>query len=332
MNIKNEFIKIKNGNKRYEFKNTILDVYLNHFATAQTSLSTIRQENNIKCLKYCLLKFDDSLIFDENTNLNNNQFDICLLNDNAEINQNISENQVTIQYNYNFCGNPFILKYNPTAITHDISQFYGKKITAIGFNIDYQATGVSVCAVLDTSNYNIYLQEKQDFIITRKDIISTDALFWSESDKITGQSHLAPNDEKLLIEEHQVNEFWYVKKSIPVLHSIGLSNSVDSIEKEYVVEEDVQMSIDNNQLILEDIINPANVSKTYLPNFLKFYTSRETYKYLIIKYKLYQILSKNVQGETVHENIDTGYFYHSILKYKDDDFGKKKIILSYERS
>ena len=48
-------------------------------------------------------------------------------------------------------------------------------------------------AVLDVSNYNIYLQENQELSVTRKDIITTDALFYSnDKTKIPGPVHLAP--------------------------------------------------------------------------------------------------------------------------------------------
>ncbi|MBR2857753.1 hypothetical protein IKE96_00850, partial [bacterium] len=49
-----------------------------------------------------------------------------------------------------------------------------------------------MCAVLDTSNYNLYLQENEFFTVVRKDIITTDADFYTEWSIVKAPAHLCP--------------------------------------------------------------------------------------------------------------------------------------------
>ena len=69
MKIKNEAIVIRNGKKIYEFKNLILDAYLKELAEAQTSVENTSKIGYQKALKFCLLKFEDELSFNKESNL-----------------------------------------------------------------------------------------------------------------------------------------------------------------------------------------------------------------------------------------------------------------------
>lgn len=199
MRIRNDLVSIKIGKKQYDFNNLILNEYLNRFAKSQLDKDNMRLIANDKELSYCLLKFDTPLEVNENVELDNEDFDVVLLEGASNIIQEISENEISIKYTYksewiwgDYHSTTGNLNNNKT-----IKDFYGKKITAIGFNSYFGLTKnmswrARTCAVLDTSNYNIYLQENQDFVVTRKDIISTDAQFWSKDKRIKGPTHLAP--------------------------------------------------------------------------------------------------------------------------------------------
>lgn len=197
MKIKNDLVSIKIGKKQYDLNNLILNEYLNRFAKSQLDKDKVKQRDYIKELKYCLIKFDEPFEnFDENIELHNQDFDICLVDGVSNIVQEMSEKEISIKYTYKTNWNVWDYKEN-TAINKNIANYRGRKITAIGFNSHWMSDENTVikfpvCAVLDVSNYNIYLQPDQDVSITRKDIISTDAEFYSNSKKIKGPVHLAP--------------------------------------------------------------------------------------------------------------------------------------------
>ena len=212
MRIRNDLVSIKIGKKQYDFNNLILNEYLNRFVKSQLDKDGIRKIVNDKELSYCLLKFDISLDINKDTELDNEDFDVVLLQGASNIIQEISENEISIKYTYKsdwIWGDYHSTTGNLNNNNKTIKDFYGKKITAIGFNsyfgktknLDWRAR---VCAVLDVSNYNIYLQENQDFTITRKDIISSDAKFWCEDKRIKGPTHLAP----LRCERHTRERFF----------------------------------------------------------------------------------------------------------------------------
>ena len=211
MKIKNDLISIRVGKKQYDFNNLILDEYLKRFSKSQLTIEENKQ--NEKALDFCLIKFDESIgDVGNDTELHNADFDICIMSTtyNADKkNQNIYKNQIITQYNYETENTLFGLVYDynkNTSTDISIEDYYGRKISAIGFNTTFSDdTNLNIknpiCTVLDTSNYNIYLQENQDFAVTRKDIITTDALFYSNNtSKVSGPIHLAPIPNKAVKE------------------------------------------------------------------------------------------------------------------------------------
>ena len=191
MKIKNELVSIKIGKKQYDFNNLVLDEYLKRFARSQLNEEDVNLTTMDKRARYCLIKFDEPLEdISAKSEIQNSDFDICLMGSTIA-NQDISEQNITTEYLY---ASYFIWDYNKkTAEDVKISDYYGKKITAIGFNSWWAKGSVLVLAVLDVSNYNIYLQENQELSVTRKDVITTDALFYSnDKSKVPGPVHLAP--------------------------------------------------------------------------------------------------------------------------------------------
>lgn len=344
MKIKNDLVSIKIGKKQYDFKNLILNEYLNTFARAQLNKDDIYATKNNKNLQYLLIKFDTPLenITEERT-LNNDDFDIVLVLGETSL-QEINENGITVQYTYELTENSVIIDYNTNeTIYYDISKFYGKKITALGFNRHFTTlpnAKVNVCAVLDTSNYNIYLQEKQEFTVTRKDIITTDAIFFSnDKSKIAGPIHLAPIPNKALIKPNKVyndtGNRWYTgsDESFGIIYSIGLSSYVDRIDKEFVIGEDVEITQNGAELETKGFNNA--ISKEFMhPNeniypSSNLYPTKSNYKYLIIKYKVWQELLSGTYDNPVYTITDTGYFYHQAIPIRK--FGDLDLKIKYER-
>lgn len=323
MRIRNDLVSIKIGKKQYDFNNLILNEYLNRFAKSQLDKNSIRLITNDKELSYCLLKFDTPLEINENTELYNQDFDICILSDNTNIVQEISEQEITIKYTYNSNLSLWDYKKN-TADNIKISDYNNKKITAIGFNSYFApSTDLKVCAVLDVSNYNIYLQENQDLTITRKDIISSDTVFWTENKKVKGPVHLAPSGITIL-----ENGF---RKAQGILYSVGFSSFIDYIDKEFVIGKDIQAIQENNEIKIEGIENYLSNESALYPSISLYpshgiYPRKPKYKYLILKYKVWQDV---VNGDE-YIATDTGLYYHQAIRL--NKHGLTNLKIKYERS
>lgn len=344
MKISNENIEIKIGAKKYEFKNLILDEYLRRFAKRQISENEMDYTVNDTKLKYCLIKFDKQ--FKDITpemNINNSDFDICFIWD-TFCSQEISESQIMIQYTYT---PGFIWDYNKNAgNSNGITDYYGKKITAIGFN-SYWANDVNlsfkvpVCAILDISNYNIYLQERQDISITRRDIITTDALFYSnDKNKVPGPVHLAPYGVPQIIEQANIyndsRDSWRIFNDFGygILYSVGLSSYKDYIDKEFVIGKDIQLELNGTELKINDLKNYMSANNLKYPSNDVFandnmYPLKTNYKYIIFKYKVWQRVHSGSFDNIKSVATDTGYYYYQAIPIKK--FGKINLRIRYER-
>ena len=271
MKIKNDLVRIKVGKKKYDFHNLILNEYLRRFALGQ-----IDKENTLKGkltqsreLNYILLKLDTSLEITESSKLYYNDFDICIINQ-AKHFQDLSENQITIQYNYKTKDNTFVVDISVSSQATEttsgsikfLNNFYGKKITAIGFYSGWAPwANYSICAVLDTSNYNIYLEENQEFSVTRRDIITTDAEFYSnDKDKVPAPVHLAPygvpqiiNQPDIVDSEGTINSFY--DNAYGALYSIGKGYMPNVIEEEKIIGENAKVVNNGTSLTISSVEN-----------------------------------------------------------------------------
>ena len=345
MKIKNELVSIKIGNKYYDFNNLILDEYLKRFVKAQLDKDKLDSTSYNKKLNYCFLKFDtpfENLKGD--TDLNNQDFDICFISKSIS-NQTINERQISIQYDYQISSNATIFDYSQNNTSAKLSDYYGRKITAIGFNNTYADDSnleikIPVCAVLDTSNYNIYLQENQELSITRKDIITTDALFYSnDKNKVQGPAHLAPCGVPQIIHQPNIYESSFIWKKFDdpgygILYSIGLSSYTDYIDKEFVIGQDIQVEQNGTELKINGLENYLTTDSPLFPSndiypSSDIYPIKSNYKYIIFKYKVWQIVHSGTYYDTVATPTDTGYFYYQAIPI--DKFGKSNLKIKYER-
>ena len=178
MKIINDIITIKIGNKIYNCRNLILDEYLKKFPESQCCYRV--KQNNGMALKYIYLKLRTPLRdeIQADSKIKASEFDIYSLST-TKYKQTISKQQINVDYDCTF-------KH------YEIENYYGSKIMAIGFCTSYDK-GSYIDAILDTSNYNIYIEKNQEILISRRDIIMSDALFYTNRpDLIKGPIHLCP--------------------------------------------------------------------------------------------------------------------------------------------
>lgn len=342
MKIKNDLISIKIGKKQYDFNNLILDTYLKTFISSQLSIENTNQTRNRKDLVCLLIKFETPFEnLNEKSILVNEDFDVYAFGKIIST-QEISEGKIIAQYQYE---TDKVLAYSSANFSEqkDISEYYGKKITALGFNsFGSKSTTIytDVKAVLDTSNYNIYLQEKQDFVVTRRDIITTDTLFYSNNkSKVSGPVHLMPMNNKAVIKPNWLyNESGMgiggSDTSYGIIYSIGLSSYIDRIDKEFVIGQEVQITQNGTELEIEGIENYLNNENPLYPNSNLYpssslYPIKSNYKYIIIKYKVWQNILSGTYENPVNTMTDTGYFYYQAIPI--DKFGNLNLKIKYER-
>lgn len=342
MKIKNDLISIKIGKKHYDFHNLILDEYLKVFATTQVDVEENNKTKNRKNLTYLLLKFDIPIEnLNEKSVLVNEDFDVFTF-DSSTI-QQVSDEKISVQYNYKIKD---VIDFSSPNYPENIniSNYNGRKITAIGFNsFGTKSTSIytNVKAVLDTSNYNIYLQENQEFAITRKDIITTDALFYtSNKNKVPGPLHLMPITNKAVITPKKLYNtagnlmISGSDESYGIIYSVGLSSFTDRIDKEFVIGEDIKITQNGAELEIEGIENYLSNEKLLYPNSNLYpssnlYLTKANYKYIIIKYKVWQNILSGTYENPVRTMTDTGYFYYQAVPI--NKFGKLNLEIKYER-
>lgn len=334
MKVKNEFIKIKTGDKKYEFHNLILDNYLTKFVINQIT------HNASISLDYCLLKFDTPFTnITEDSQIQCRDFDICLIPPKVW-EQEEGEKQISITYKY--INTEMILDYDIGEGIKDFSKFYGRKITAIGFASIFSPVSY-IGAILDTNNYEIYFLENQPLEIIRKDTISTDADFVSNSKLIKSPTHLLPQGcEQIIYEppiEHDEGAFAYFHdRGYGIIYSIGFTsfypNANTKLEDELILDQDIQINYDKNVLILSPLINTEILTKklaplTNLAPNSSLSPRAVNYKYCVIKYKVFQEVHSLYDGEIISTETDTGLFYYQIIPI--NKFGNLKLEIKYER-
>jgi len=342
MKIKNDLIRIQINNKKYDFHNMIMFEYLRRFANAQLSEQNINKISFNKNLRYCLLKFDTPFEnLTQNSTIHNQDFDIGLLTM-TNSKQEMNNKKITVEYQYNNFNQ--IYDESTQQVTEDITPYLERKITAIGFNnqvISDEAfeNKFPVCAILDTSNYDIYLSTFEDFVITRRDIISSDAEFYSPSSLVTGPAHLAPLGTPQIIDQPNIYEdnahtSWkaFYDNGYGILYSIGFSSYPDYIDKEFVIGTDISISSSGDFLASSIFRNELEGQLIYpelnLYPSLGNYPLKNNYKYVILKYKIWQMVHSGTYEEVISTPTDTGLFYYEALPL--NKIGNLRLFLNYE--
>lgn len=215
MKIKNEYVKIKLGKKEHTFTNLILDNYIDLYADSFLNFKN-------KALSSCFIKFDIPQFVDINSKTM--EYDLVLNSNFSNTIEIYTENMITNNYTFNEKVSGF----------PDITDFKGHRIVGLGFGTyEYSKTKekniANIYAYLDVSNYNIYIQDEQNLIISRKDKITTDLEFYSDFEDVKYPTHLTTRGT-LEVNGNEYNTIY------SQLYSIGLGTLKHIPEKEITVD------------------------------------------------------------------------------------------------
>lgn len=312
MKIKNEYVKVKIGNKTTTFNNMILDTYLRYMAETQSYFENEYWQSPF--LAGCYIKFDRKLEFDETSILSTEDFDIRVPMINNYMTTSSNKNE--IEYLYKIKNN-----------------YTDKKITAIGFFDNYG----DVCfACLDLSDYSLKIKNNEDITIVRKDILSTEANFVASSPKIKYPLHLSP----FVLDWNESNpkttqEYPYFNGTASAhLDSVGLGINKIQMSKEIQLTED-SVEFLGEKIIFRNIFSNENLVGILEPNFR--YPSNNLYPsdtgnsftYIFLKYKLYYNIYDR-QGSFNYKHVDTGEWYTLSIPFRAT--GNFDYAIEYERS
>lgn len=295
--IENVSIDIRIGKKEYHIKNLILDTLLNRFANSliyDRDTAITKHIRRYKSMRYCLLKLDTPItpLYPQMA-IKNNQFDLGISGGNFDY--ELSTNKATMKYEY---ISEDIIDFNETSQMHKISEYKGRKICTLGFNY-YWYLNEEINAIVDLSNYDIYIEEGESIYITRIDTISNNAIFTSSNLNIVkGPVHFLPEGINAIpIEGKSVPSNAYAKIS-----SIGLSNNSNRIERSL----DLEYEVNSNIFTLKNLYSPSGLfpSNELYPSD-EVYLDDKPYKYIVIKFCLYEDIVEN----EVYSEIDTGVWY-----------------------
>lgn len=338
MKIKNDYIRIKVGTKEIELHNTILDKYIENLIENELWDGA---RNDLK-MSLVYLRFDTSLEFTESSVLDLSNFDICFPYDSYS--PNIGSNQIVINYNYTNLSSRF--KFYDINTQEQLSSMTGyedRKITAIGFG---EETMTDIYACVDTSNYNLYTGTLDTILsITRRDIMSTDAVFYSTSNIVKGPIHLC--DRITSANSTNISDEY-----IGVLKSIGLGITSSIMNQEISVQPySEHINVEGNTIYINDeftiefendglfpetnlypgtnvfparIINNAIYPSRDLYPGIDQYMIEPPYQYMQLKYEIYRI---NIDLEIIE---DTNTYY--LLSIPIGNKNKIKMNINYERA
>lgn len=225
-----------------------------------------------------------------------------------------------------------------------LNNFLGHSIREIGFaSYDENTDKYMLYACLNVSRYNITIQDNQPVIISRMDKITSDMKMWTNNTIIKTPVHLTKKGI-----QHIKNK--YISK----LYSIGFGILPYEVNREYAVDclctektgvgklKIVPISKDGlfpkTGLYPNKNLYPQKekVVKDFFTNYLKeslvpeknlyphkeLYPKGSTYKYLIYKFRLYEITEESC--------VATEYYYNQYKKM--NKYGELELIVTYERS
>ena len=324
MQVKNEYVKLRTSKKEYIFKNWIYDSYLKLFSERQKQLYNMSgiTETNSTELVMCCIKVDKQLSNYKNATVE--QFDIFIPYKNISISGN--EKGVSTIYEYS----SLMINY---ANKLDLTEYDGKKITAIGFcGITHYVDTTPIYelfACIDTSYYSITIDVEQGIEVTRKDTVASNAI----CDGIEYPLHLAPVLQRTSEPDDKYKGA--IGKIRAILYSVGFGSARGKMQQEFIVGKDVKIeTIDdfkygvamknpiNTPKYPSASISPSNNRYPTAPKYLRSlylkeknlypsfgkYPMKAGYNYIIFKYRLYYNILNNI--EYLNEYYSMSYVYN----------------------
>ena len=326
--VKNLSIDIKIGNREYKLKNLILNTLLNSYVKKLT----IQYDQMRTVLASCMLKFSNLENITGDSLIRCDTFDICITT--ANINSLNSANKIINKYVYN-SENEYIYDYSKqTSQNIKISDYIGNKIYALGFSFAGTDGSLNVDAVLDVSNYDMYIYEGEEILITRIDEISTDAIFESLHEKVKFPVHLLGQGIEGIIPPQELwdsnHESSYIiyNNSHAKLTNFGFGNKPDNIELEYDIEGNYE--VNENIFSIKKIWSPKGLypSQDLYPSD-DLYPDDIPYEYLILKFKLFQKVAEGTYEDYIEVEKFTGAEYLQAIPL--DKRGNIDLNIKYER-
>lgn len=340
MRIKNDYIIINNNGKQIKFHNTILDTYIYWIMANQ--MEDDKDNRASLALSYVYIKFDSVLPFDKTSVLSESDFDLRIGYNSH--NTQISSTQIIKNYFYKLDNSQYnAWDLNNEQYLTNLDSYLGRKITALGFG-GINSGNPIIYACVDTFNYNLYLESTDTvFSITRRDIFSTDAIFYCPSKMVKGAIHLVDGQEIF-------TNYYATYQYIALLEAIGMGVLAQKIDQEvslkpyanHITQITNELQI-SDEFIIEyysdglfpatDLYPNSNVypariirqpiypSKDIYPEH-DLYMIESPYQYMQLKYEIYK------QDLATGDIVDTGNYY--ILSKLVNGKQKVKMNIQYE--
>lgn len=308
MKIKNEYIEIKKGDKKFTKKNKILDVYLHQLFDSQ-----MNDEHDTTTISYCFIKFDNPLEgIDYDSEVDPKDYFDVILWSFRTVAPIIKTSDNIIKLIYKFSTQNFRMFYDGSSWVSPndktFNMFAGKQITAIGFG-SYN----KLFAYLDTSNMNIIINQDENLEITRADSIQSDGIVKGYDYPL----HLAQDviNKTIIGRENKI---------CAQLYSVGFGNVMGLMEEEYLLSNFIHWTTDT---AVEFLLTRRKKIGHYPSENLQlgFYPTMDNSKYLIFKYRLYK---RELVGSTYMTTYLNKYY---TMNMANTDFDGLNVKLKIER-
>ena len=101
-----------------------------------------------------------------------------------------------------------------------------------------------------------------------------------------------------------------------------------------MIGQDIQVEQNGTELNINGLENYLSTDSPLFPSndiypSSDLYPIESNYKYIIFKYKVWQMVHSGTYEETVSTPTDTGYYYYQAIPI--DKFGKSNLKIKYER-
>lgn len=332
MKVRNEFIKIKTNKKCITLQNLILDNYLKAVKNIQFTTNTTPIDIKLTAISFIL---DDEIYISPEQEYSSSDFYFTQ-----------SGGLQAVSY----VGGTAVVDYYYNINRNEIIDYLGSKITAIGFA--YSANRYKYGAIVDTSNYDLYIVEDSELQITRRDIFQTDGFYYS-NENVNEILHMFPKRRVYFTPNTQS----YDVIQWGVLKSVGLGVAINNIDEEYdisdyenelintdfgyeinkilTIEHDNEGLFPANNLYSSADLFPARVireplypSKDLYPS-IELYPRETPYQFAQLKYQVYEYTNDPYSENPGIHALDKYYIINNLINSK---LYKIKEKVRYERA
>jgi len=313
MKIKNEYVEIKTGKKRYIKQNMILDIYLKRLFDMQ-----YKTNHDTTMINACFLNFTEPIDVQYDSILTENDFDVIMTNisDNDKYFKKISIlNKNTIKLKYVFDDTSSFYKDHSYGTKSVLYDYINIPLYGIGFGyLDPNDNGI-VFAYLDTSNMNIIINAEESLSVSRLDILQSDGMIKGYDFPL----HLV-NDSAFYEMRYEGLRNKWVKKAI--LTNIYYGTYYGNVEGLPITPTSIELEDNSVTYHVSRIKQEGRILGQDLT--LPFTLLPDNSKTIVLQYDIYEQLTDDYSSI-----IATDEKYYMV--YNNEDEGNLKIKLSIER-